>query len=95
MRQFGAVVELNLYTYCGNNPIIFVDPYGLGFWQSFWGWVRGLLDQILPNPGGAGEAGRLTCVIIKETDRHNRNAKKCMEGDDLYPNRFFWKCNKK
>ena len=34
MRQFGAVVELNLHTYCGNNPVVFVDPHGL-----VWGWV--------------------------------------------------------
>ncbi len=26
-------VELNLYIYCLNNPLIYIDPYGLGIWS--------------------------------------------------------------
>jgi RHS repeat-associated protein len=32
--QFGFPVELNLYTYCGNNSMIYLDPYGL--WKLRW-----------------------------------------------------------
>ena len=32
--QYGFYIDLNLYTYCGNNPLVFIDPYGLGFWRT-------------------------------------------------------------
>jgi len=27
-------IELNLYAYCLNNPLIYIDPYGLGWWSA-------------------------------------------------------------
>ena len=36
INQSGFPVELNLYTYCGNNPMIFVDPYGLDKYRPWW-----------------------------------------------------------
>ena len=38
--QFGFPVELNLYSYCGNNSIVFVDLYGLGIWT----WIGGVFE---------------------------------------------------
>ena len=26
---------MNIYTYCANNPVNFVDPYGLSYWGNF------------------------------------------------------------
>jgi len=33
MAPYGFYTDLNLYTYCGNNPINFVDPSG-----QVWSW---------------------------------------------------------
>ena len=30
---------LNLYAYCGNNPIIHTDEKGMSWWSDLWGWV--------------------------------------------------------
>ena len=40
----GYIGGLNLYTYCGNNPLYWVDPYGLSYtwpwnWKSGWTYV--------------------------------------------------------
>jgi len=41
-NALGFPVELNLYPYCGNNPVIFVDPYGQG-WKSIVGTGLGII----------------------------------------------------
>ena len=35
----GYADSMNLYQYCGNNPIKYIDPYGLDYWVqgSLWG----------------------------------------------------------
>ncbi|MBN2019549.1 MAG: hypothetical protein JW749_04925, partial [Sedimentisphaerales bacterium] len=38
--QTGFFVESNLYRYCWNNPLIYVDQYGLGIWT----WVGGAFE---------------------------------------------------
>ena len=40
-----AINGLNLYTYCLNNPIMYVDPYGHD-WKSFWEDVWNALVEI-------------------------------------------------
>lgn len=32
---------LNLYAYCGNNPVMRVDPTGLEWWDTWWGKLLG------------------------------------------------------
>ena len=34
---------LNLYAYCGNNPVMRVDPNGTSWWSDFWKTAFGLL----------------------------------------------------
>ena len=31
---------LNLYAYCGNNPVMCADPNGTKFWNKVWDWVN-------------------------------------------------------
>ncbi|TCL41921.1 RHS repeat-associated core domain-containing protein [Harryflintia acetispora] len=39
---------LNWYTYCGNNPVMLIDPSGQS-WKSFWSdardWAKGFMDS--------------------------------------------------
>ena len=37
---------LNLYAYCGNNPIIAVDPYGNNFWVDVCNWFKNIGNSI-------------------------------------------------
>ena len=44
-NQYGFPVELNLYTYCGNNSIIFIDPSGQ--------WLKGIIGGVVSGVGFA------------------------------------------
>jgi len=48
----GYLGGLNLYTYVGNNPIIFIDPYGLSFWSDLWK-AKGLIGYGMIGIGGS------------------------------------------
>jgi len=48
---------MNLYTYCGNNSINFIDPYGLCKTGGWVGWLQGSLDVIgVADPTGISDA---------------------------------------
>ena len=38
---------LNLYAYCGNNPVMRVDPNGTSWWSDFWKGVGNIVGAIL------------------------------------------------
>ena len=48
---------LNLFAYCGNNPVMYVDPDGTWSWSSFWRGVVNVLTGV-----GAIAAGALVVV---------------------------------
>ena len=42
-----TVNGLNLYAYCGNNPVMRVDPNGTSWWSDFWKGVGNIVGAIL------------------------------------------------
>ncbi len=44
-----TVNGLNLYAYCGNNPVMGIDPNGNAWWNPFsWAWsaIEKTIDQV-------------------------------------------------
>jgi RHS repeat-associated protein len=81
---------LHPYIYCGNNPVNWVDPYGLGWWDSFVDWVRSWLPYAVPDPVGPltsiCEMGPDAYRIQHERRRWNDEARDVLDGERLYPN---------
>ena len=48
----GYAAGLNLYTYCGNNPIIYIDPYGLKYWEPVVGRIGDFAGGVYDYLGG-------------------------------------------
>ena len=42
---------LNLYAYCGNNPVAKIDPYGIAAWWEFWKWDWAKIGMIAASVG--------------------------------------------
>ena len=81
--QDGIPSELNLYTYCGNNPINRMDPYGLSWWQRIKHFFHGLWHGF---SHGATEnwkkANQDINDIGNDAKRHNKT---CQDYNDLLP----------
>ena len=43
-----TICGLNLYAYCGNNPVMFTDLWGTS-WNSFWNGVKNFFTKDIPN----------------------------------------------
>ena len=50
---------LNLYAYCGNNPVMHVDPYG----HEWWDWALGALLVVALTAAVAATAGAAAAAI--------------------------------
>ena len=75
----GYKTGLNLYTYCRNNPVNFVDPYGLkeeSWWGKFKDWFNGWIGYIPPSPigeiGGVGQLGGDGYDVIYKWNERNK-----------------------
>lgn len=55
--KINAITQsINLYTYCGNNPIIYFDPSGYGFWRSVGNVAKSTVKGAVVG-AGAGAVG--------------------------------------
>jgi len=69
----------NLYVYCGNNPLRYVDPSGRSWTSTMW-WLPGA-DVALPIGDilyGIGVAAELVLKVMENADRAKTKADKSM-----------------
>ncbi len=67
MQTFGITSELNLYTYCGNEPIIWIDQYGLGKIGRGCGTAgAGLIGLWIGTGTGSPAAGIITAAFLNQ-----------------------------
>ena len=46
VSQLAGSKELNMYTYCGNNPIMYTDPMGTSWFSDIWNVICGIYSNI-------------------------------------------------
>ena len=52
---YSSIFGFNLFAYCNNNPVNYVDPYGESAEAIFWGWVSGGAIAAAAEPTPFGE----------------------------------------
>ena len=52
---YSSIFGFNLFAYCNNNPVNYVDPYGESAEAIFWGWVSGGSIAAAAEPTPFGE----------------------------------------
>ena len=62
----GYADGLNWYAYCGNNPLAFVDPYGLCKSSNWLDWAQGGLDAIgIIDPFGIADGANTLIYLAR------------------------------
>lgn len=63
-----GILGNNMFAYCGNNPVMRLDPAGYSWWSNFWEWVKDMTmeqkEKASENGNGTGTIGITTSAAF-------------------------------